>query len=159
MGANRTVIRAGAHPPNVTVLVAVDGEYVPDSAVETGRDLADAFDDDLVALHVVPEEQYADRQDADPEYTIERATDDARSVAERAVVETLGGLQGAEIRGAVGDVAETVLDAADGLDVRYLVIGGRRRSPVGKAIFGSTPQEVLLNAGCPVVTVMRGDGT
>ena len=34
-----------------------------------------------------------------------------------------------------------------------VIIGVRRRSKVGKIIFGSTAQFVVLNAPCPVITV------
>ena len=57
--------------------------------------------------------------------------------------------------GRVGDPTEEVLAVAAELDARYVVVGGRRRSPVGKALFGSTTQEVLLESDRPVVTVMR----
>lgn len=45
---------------------------------------------------------------------------------------------------------------AEEIDADLVVIGGRRRSPTGKAVFGSIAQEVLLNAPCPV-TFVRGD--
>ncbi|WP_255168815.1 universal stress protein [Natrononativus amylolyticus] len=59
------------------------------------------------------------------------------------------------IRGAVGDHGPTIVDLAESVDADRVVVGGRRRSPTGKAVFGSTAQEVLLSAPCPV-TFVRG---
>ena len=54
----------------------------------------------------------------------------------------------------VGDsLAEDLLAAARKNEVDLLVIGLRRRSPVGKLVMGSTAQEILLNADCPVLAV------
>lgn len=49
-----------------------------------------------------------------------------------------------------GDTAETVLKVADEIDADSVVMGGRRRSPAGKVLFGSTTQSVILSAECPV---------
>jgi len=51
------------------------------------------------------------------------------------------------------EVAETVLDHVAGSDVELLVIGARRRNPVGKLILGSVTQSILLKADMPVLVV------
>jgi nucleotide-binding universal stress UspA family protein len=54
------------------------------------------------------------------------------------------------------DVAEQVLTVADELGARLVVVGIRRRSPVGKLIMGSVAQRILLTAECPVLAVKPG---
>ena len=59
-----------------------------------------------------------------------------------------------EVRQTMGsDIAEQVLKVADETSAELVVIGLRRRSPVGKLIMGSTAQRVLLGAHCPVLAV------
>jgi nucleotide-binding universal stress UspA family protein len=52
-----------------------------------------------------------------------------------------------------GELSEALLTAADEADASVIVIGLRRRSPVGKLFLGSAAQQILLNATRPVLTV------
>lgn len=52
-----------------------------------------------------------------------------------------------------GDLAEDLVRTAAEEDGDLIVIGLRRRSPVGKLILGSGAQRILLEAPCPVLAV------
>ena len=56
-------------------------------------------------------------------------------------------------RGDLGDPSDTVVQVAQRRDARLVVLGLRARTPVGKLIFGSTAQRILLDATCPVLAV------
>ncbi|WP_197075959.1 universal stress protein [Halostagnicola sp. A56] len=56
-----------------------------------------------------------------------------------------------EAIGLMGDPADEIINYADEQNARYIVVAGRKRSPAGKAIFGSVNQSILLNSDCPVV--------
>ena len=55
------------------------------------------------------------------------------------------------VRGA--DPAEDLIAVAAEVDAEFIVIGLRRRTPVGKLILGSNAQRILLDARCPVLAV------
>lgn len=59
-----------------------------------------------------------------------------------------------DVRQSMGaDVAEQVLEVAAELSAALVVVGVRRRTPVGKLLMGSTAQRVILGADCPVLAV------
>lgn len=53
--------------------------------------------------------------------------------------------------------ADAILQAAEENDAEIIVVGVRRRSPVGKALLGSTSQSILLDADCVVHCVKLPD--
>lgn len=168
----------------MVILAAIDGEAVPDRVVEIGHDLATAHDEELVVLHVMPQDLFDEHRESGlddgallaelapdigyggsqpsggevssgrDQYNVEDAQRDAETVARDVVEETLDTPSEATCVGGVGEPVEEILAEADRREARYLVIGGRKRTPVGKAVFGSITQSILLNADLPVMTVM-----
>ena len=55
------------------------------------------------------------------------------------------------------DPADDLVNVANEVGADIIVIGLRRRSPVGKLILGSNAQRVLLDAPCPVLAVKAGE--
>ena len=53
----------------------------------------------------------------------------------------------------IAQVSEALLGAVKELDPQLLVIGARRRSPMGKAFLGSVAQNIILDADAPVLVV------
>jgi nucleotide-binding universal stress UspA family protein len=51
------------------------------------------------------------------------------------------------------DPAEDLISVANETGADFIVIGLRRRTPVGKLILGSNAQRILLEAPCPVLAV------
>lgn len=149
----------------MTILAAVGEKSRSDRLVETAVDLATAYDDDLEVLHVIPEdeadEHFRELKSIPGFADISMSIEDRRAeeIAERVVEEALDDYDRSRISplGRVGDPTEEILAAADDLAARYVVIGGKKRSPTGKALFGSVTQSVLLNSEIPTVTVMASD--
>jgi nucleotide-binding universal stress UspA family protein len=52
--------------------------------------------------------------------------------------------------------AEDLISIAESNGAELIVIGLRRRTPVGKLILGSNAQRILLDAPCPVLAVKVG---
>ena len=55
------------------------------------------------------------------------------------------------------DPAEDLIKVAEEVSADFIVIGLRRRSPVGKLILGSNAQRILLDAPCPVLAVKAAE--
>ncbi|MFC7200024.1 universal stress protein [Halospeciosus flavus] len=50
-----------------------------------------------------------------------------------------------------GNPGGLIVETADDLDVDAICVGARKRSPAGKALLGSTSQDVILSSDRPVI--------
>ena len=144
----------------VLLAVGPNDEDRLEALASTVIDIAGPAGAEVVVAHIFTEDEYDNVLDR---LEFESAGEaDSNEVAERhASVRTLGKmLDEADIdhsvRGAVGKHGDQIVNVAEDAGVDLIVVGGRKRSPTGKAVFGSTAQEVMLNAPCPV-TFVRGD--
>ncbi|WP_136602023.1 universal stress protein [Salinigranum halophilum] len=58
-----------------------------------------------------------------------------------------------ETRETYQPVAEGIVDLAADIDADLVVVGARKRTPIGKAVFGSVTQSVVLDSPVPVTVV------
>ena len=93
-----------------------------------------------------------------------REYDDTEAVSMEAELDKIGSQLTADgvqfevrqlIRGS--DPAEDLVAVATEVSADFIIIGLRRRSPVGKLILGSNAQRVLLDAPCPVLAVKAAE--
>jgi nucleotide-binding universal stress UspA family protein len=144
-----------------SVLVALgagDADRVERLATEA-VDIAGPAGATVVIGHVFTGDEFDSRVDA---LGFDRETVAVDDVARRhsTVRELAAHLEEAgvdyEVRGAIGDYGEKVVALAESLGSDMVLVGGRKRSPTGKAVFGSVAQDVMLSAPCPV-TFVRAD--
>jgi nucleotide-binding universal stress UspA family protein len=145
-----------------TILLAV-GPGDADRTEELARavsDVAGPTGAHVVLAHVFTNEEFdgvVSQLDYDPMGDIDPDEVASRHATVRELTDAFdeSGLE-YSIRGQVGEHGETIVELANEVGADRVIVGGRKRSPTGKAVFGSTAQEVMLNAPCPV-TFVRGD--
>ena len=165
----------------MVILCTVDGDQSPSQVVETGYDLAQHYDRDLVVLHVMPQELFDEIHSADPwkeqgvdeswryrnlpqreeehsdrrRFTVEDAQQTAQRLARRVTNETLGDWENISFVGVIGNPSEEIIRETEERDPAYLVIGGRKRSSLNEALFGSTSRRIMRTIDLPVVSIYR----
>jgi nucleotide-binding universal stress UspA family protein len=121
--------------------------YIPSpegiAAFERAKQEARLRDARLIVVNTGRHGNYANPMFASPEDI--DAIDAELSAADigHEVLQPTGGLA----------AAEEILRTAGEQNAGLIVIGLRHRSPVGKLLLGSTAQQVLLDAPCPVLAV------
>ncbi|KAB1197361.1 MULTISPECIES: universal stress protein [Haloferax] len=146
-----------------TIVLAVgagDTERV-DRLVEETIDVAGPTGATVVVSHVFTKEEYNEALDnLEFDVTAEEVSGDDVARRHSTVRKVAEKLEDAdityEVRGPVGDHVDKLVELAKEVDADRLLVGGRKRSPAGKAVFGSLAQAVMLESPCPV-TFVRAD--
>ncbi|TYL36003.1 universal stress protein [Natronococcus pandeyae] len=142
-----------------TILVPIDeNDERVESQIETIRGLPAAPAEITVdVLHVREELDFSAEDIEDVSIgTLETDLEDLSSLPETAsLIATELRESGIEtaVHAATGRPAAAIVDVADRRNADQLVLGARRQSPVGKVLFGSVVQSVLLDVDRPVTVV------
>lgn len=136
-----------------------DREHVR-KLVDVALQLAEPTGAKLYIQHVFPQDEYDERiEQLDISPNAEAFGPSTLAARHEAIRNPAGELSKRgidyEIRGSIGAPDAEIVQTAENLEVDRVVIGGRSRSPTGKAMFGDHAQQVLLNAPCPVTYVRR----
>ncbi len=122
----------------VGFLATVEGRAALDAAVREATLRSDRV---VVVVSTRPDEPAEQRHDLD--VALASVRDELQAAGLSNEIRVLDG----------GDVADDLIGTAEETEAQLVVIGLRRRSPVGKLILGANAQRVLFDAPCPVLTV------
>jgi nucleotide-binding universal stress UspA family protein len=129
----------------VKILVGFDGSKVSEAALELAAEHAQVFGAQIFLVQSMvggPDVPKRDFENSERELEYHKNEFKKKDI----VCETLLSVRGLE-------PGEDLTRLAEEHQVDTIIMGVRRRSKVGKLVFGSTAQYVILNAPCPVITV------
>lgn len=126
-----------------TIVIGYVPTPVGEAALEAGLAEAKAHGDDVVVLNSPRR-----RSTVDGEFIDKAAADElvARAAAAGVTARVDQSDHG-------DDIVETFTKVAEAASARLVVIGLRRRSPVGKLVTGSDAQRLLLDLDVPILAV------
>jgi len=139
----------------MAIVAAIDDSDRATTVLKEAQTLADDLDEELHAIHVLERSELVEVLEKDVEGQDLTDNYEVQQVGENIVDRALEGpdLPDPQISVRVGDPGTEISSYADDEDARYVVIGGRQRSPTGKALFGSVTQDVIFDSPAPVVNV------
>ena len=127
------------------ILVGYDGSNVSKEAIGLAEKHATAFEAEIILVNTMVGGPEVPRKD------FEAAENSLNYEINILLDKKLPCKSFLSVRGL--QAGEDLVLLAEEHKVDEIIIGGRRRSKVGKLLFGSTAQYVILNAPCPVVSV------
>ena len=130
------------------IMVGFDGTNTARDALKLAEEQARALNARVFVVWAVTQSHDVKQDDMDQMEEADRQLNGIRSRFYEANIPC-------EVRVLVNDLepGESLVQFADENEIDEIVIGIRKRSKVGKLIFGSTAQYVILESKCPVLTV------
>ena len=128
--------------------------------VDTALELAEEVDELRADVLYVYEEIETQPDEAGPAY-IDAINENLENLqglpdtADIAVTSLREAGVDAAIHDVTGDPPEAILAIAEEYDVDAILVGARRRSRVGKALFGSVAQAIILDSDRPVLVAPK----
>jgi nucleotide-binding universal stress UspA family protein len=127
------------------ILVAYDGSKVTKEALRLAIKHASAFKGTILLVHSMV---------GGPEIPRKEFDDAEKELQQQGIILKGDGLSCETLLSVRGlEAGEDMVRIADEKKADEIIIGIQRRSKVGKLLFGSTAQYIIMNAPCPVVTV------
>ena len=127
------------------ILVGYDGSKVADDVIKLANLHAKAFKADVYIVRSMEQDPALKKEDIDrAESKLEKLRTSFRADDIPCEAQTSVSYQ---------SPGEDLVNYAKDNNIDEIIIGVRRRSKVGKLVFGSTAQYVILEAPCPVVAV------
>lgn len=127
------------------ILVGYEASRVADEALKLAHKHAKAYGADLFIMTSLEQSPALKKED------IDKAESRLEKIKKPFIAEDIS----CETRATVSyqTPGEDLVNFAKENDVDEIIIGVKRRSKVGKLVFGSNAQYVILEAPCPVVSV------
>lgn len=129
--------------PELTIVVGYIPNELGRAAVRAAVDQARLRGGFMLVVNASRGDAYVDRNLAEPEQLSDLDELLTGSGVPHQVVQRVGH----------GEPADEIINAAQQTGAALVVIGIRRRTPVGKLLLGSTAQRVLLDSPCAVLAV------
>ena len=127
------------------ILVGYEESRVAEEALKVALKQARAFNAELFIVTVLEQSRELQKDD------IEAAEDKLEKLKRTHHIDDLVCETSASV--SFLSPGEYLVEFAQDNDIDEIVIGVKRRSKVGKLVFGSNAQYIILSAPCPVITV------
>ena len=145
-----------------SILVLLPSDNPDEQLLSAANRHASGTDTSVVVCRIIDEDQYQSEVQQDARSGaemegVEELEDSAAEAASAVAASAFPEDVATTAIGVVGRIPDAVFDIADEHDCGHVFLTGRKRSPVGKALFGDLGQQVLLEFDGPVTIVTVED--